>query len=430
MLGAILVNPTLFSKSRETLKASDFSIQKHRLIWDAMLDLANSGMEIDRVTVANKLQEKKALKASGGLSYLADLDASIPAVPSVDSYISIVKEKSALRHIIYTSQQTISDCLEEKLDAASILNSAATKLSNLSALANPGYAILSAGEYFDKHGLDKVLSPKRSGITTGFKSLDDIIYGFEPGKVYIVAGDSTWGKTALALNMLTSVCEGRTAALLFTLEMSYDEILQRIACSVSGVPHYKIKHHICDPIDRMALIKATDHIGDLPLFVDDTSSIDLNQFASRSMRMIRGKSVKVIALDYIQIMSWMDASGRVRFRDEVEALNYISRAMKMYAKEWNVSILLVSQLSRLRSRRVTKDLRPKLSDLHGSSALEKNADVVMFIYRPEMDQPDKVELRGKAELIVRKNRGGPQGTINMTFNGKIYKFIEEEPMNA
>jgi replicative DNA helicase len=422
VLGSIMLVGDLFSRSAETLDETDFSLRSNRIIWACMAELAAANTDINRVTLANCIQKHGHLEAVGGLTYLVSLDDGVPQLPDIESYVGLVKEKSALRRIMVASQTAISKCMAGE-DAASILADTAANIGALTS-ALPSERILNPGEFIEKHGLDSVLNPKRTGISTGFDRLDDMMFGFEPGKVYILGGDASQGKSSAALQLAMNVAEQKRPVLFFTLEMSYEELIQRMACSDSGVPAYKVKRHTCDPSERHALMQSASRISEFPLYVDDTASLDLTQFTSRSMRMVREKGINLIVLDYIQIMNWMDAPGGSRFRDEREAFSYISRVFKMHAKQWGVSILVLSQLTKERARRVAKDLRPKLGDLYGTGSYAKDADVVMFVYRPEFDHPGQPSFKGKAELIIRKQRSGPTGIIPMLFNGKIFRFTE------
>ena len=425
ILASVLLDDSHYALAAERLESTDFVLDKHRLIWRSMASLAARCETIDRMTVYNELIAYGHAEGIGGLTYLTSLDDGMPRVANIESYIRIVKEKSALRQIIFTAQKQI--------DRAALGQESSSDISSDGASALMGVSILSGtdrdklqdpGEVIRDVGIEELLNPKRSGIQTGWLTLDDYIYGLENKKIYLFGGGTTHGKSSALMQIAASLAAREHPVLYITPEMGKEELLQRVICARSKVSLYRAKHGYLNLMERGEATKAASEICKWPLFIDDHSGPTIGDIYRRIARAKREQKIEVVFLDYLQRVNHYDSGTGLKFRDEREALTYIMDSLAEYAKRLDLPIVVASQFSRARGRRVEKDQKPKLSDLFGSAALEHNSHVIVFIYREELDRRDRTDLKGKAEFIIAKNRAGRLGTILMTFEGKYTTFIE------
>jgi replicative DNA helicase len=425
VLGSILMNGSNYASVAEFLSEGDFALHKHQIIYRRIQDLYRRGDHIDRVTVANELLSNGELESVDGIAYLSSLDAGLPELFNLQSYVRIIRSKSAGRRMIFTCRNAAQSVMGGS-DPLEAMNSMEGSLHEIESFLSADRRILNPGELIEvtEGGINAVLSPMASPpISTGYPKLDEIIYGIIPGKVYTLGGDVTGGKSAFALNISHYIARKDTPVLFFSLEMSREDLIQRMVASEAMIPLWKIKRNLMDYGERRDAMFVMKHISHYPIYIDDDGFLTVSDLHAKISRMVREKAIKLVVIDYLQIMDWQNEKNPIKFHREEEAIPYITRNIHMYAKRFGVAILLVSQLSRARARR-TSDLKPKLSDLHGSSSIEKDSDVVMFMYREEMDKPNRAELKGKAELLVRKHRNGPQGDVNMRFEGQFTRFVE------
>jgi len=421
VLGSILLDDTLYVQAAGTLEADDFSLEKHRRIFKRMGDLQERGETIDRITVANELMKFNELEACDGLSYLVSLDDGLPQIPNLDSYIRIVKDKAVLRRIIFASQHMMNRCLlgEEEPDA--ILAGAEETLLKLGE-ARVKSGLLNAGQILEDYegGLSAFLDPSKriKGISTGFAKLDELTGGLHGGDLVIVAGRPSMGKTALALNVAQHVAlRNKQTVAIFSLEMSKESLLTRMLCTAARVDSQKFRGGYLSQEDRRKLNRALHELVQAPLYIDDTPGGHLMDMHAKLRRLqSEGKHLGLVIVDYLQLMT---AGGR--FENRNQEVSALSRGMKMLAKELNVPLMVVSQLSRAVETR-QGDHRPQLSDLRESGSIEQDADVVAFIFREEIYHRDREDLKGLAELIVAKQRNGPVGTVNLVFLHAQTKF--------
>ncbi|MGA2270856.1 MAG: replicative DNA helicase [Bryobacteraceae bacterium] len=421
VLGSILLDDTLYVQAAGTLEADDFSLEKHRRIFKRMGDLQERGETIDRITVANELMKFNELEACDGLSYLVSLDDGLPQIPNLDSYIRIVKDKAVLRRIIFASQHMMNRCLlgEEEPDA--ILAGAEETLLKLGE-ARVKSGLLNAGQILEDYegGLSAFLDPSKriKGISTGFAKLDELTGGLHGGDLVIVAGRPSMGKTALALNVAQHVAlRNKQTVAIFSLEMSKESLLTRMLCTAARVDSQKFRGGYLSQEDRRKLNRALHELVQAPLYIDDTPGGHLMDMHAKLRRLqSEGKHLGLVIVDYLQLMT---AGGR--FENRNQEVSALSRGMKMLAKELNVPLMVLSQLSRAVENR-QGDHRPQLSDLRESGSIEQDADVVAFIFREEIYHRDREDLKGLAELIVAKQRNGPVGTVNLVFLHAQTKF--------
>src|SRR5580692_7624377 len=413
VLGSILLDESFYIQAAGTLEADDFSLEKHRRIFRRMGELQDRGEKIDRVTVANELMKFNELEACDGLSYLVSLDDGLPQIPNLDSYLRIVKDKSILRLIIHASQNMMNRCLMAEEDPSTILAGAEETLLKLGE-ARVKTGLLGAQQILESYegGINAFLDPSKrlKGISTGFTKLDEMTGGLHGGDLFILAARPSMGKTALALNLKKLVA-------VFSLEMSKESLLTRMLCAAARVDSQRFRAGYLTQEERRKLNHALHELVEAPLYVDDTAALHLMDMHAklRRLQMEHGK-VGLVIVDYLQLMT-----GRGRFENRNQEVSALSRGMKLLAKELNVPMMVLSQLSRAVETR-QGDHRPQLSDLRESGSIEQDADLVGFIFREEVYNRDREDLRGLAELIVAKQRNGPIGTVNLVFLHAQTKF--------
>ncbi len=420
VLGSILLDDTLFIQVAAVLEPDDFSLEKHRRIYRRMAALNDRAERIDRVTLAEELMKRNELESCDGLSYLVSLDDGLPQIQNLDGYVRIVKDKSLLRRVIFASQNLINRCLAAEEEPQDILASAEEILLKLGDSKNR-VGLSSPGEIIDEFhgGLNAFLDPSQRihGISTGFKRFDELTGGLHPGELIILAGRPAMGKTALALNIAhhAAVKLKKTVAV-FSLEMSKESLLTRLLCAGARVDSHRFRLGYLEPRERHLLQKTAAELVEAPLYIDDTSGSNLMDMHSKLRRLQAERPLGLVVLDYLQLMG-----GRGRFENRVQEISALSRGLKLMAKELKVPMLVLSQLSRAPETR-PGDHRPQLSDLRESGSIEQDADVVAFIFREEVYKQDREDLRGKAELMLAKQRNGPTGKIELVFLHKLTKF--------
>jgi replicative DNA helicase len=418
VLGSILLDDSIYIQAAGTLDPDDFSLEKHRRIFRRMGELQERNERIDRVTVANELMRFNELEACDGLSYLVSLDDGLPQIPNIESYIRIVKEKSVLRRIIVSSQHMMNRALAGEEAPEEILAGAEETLLKLGE-ARVKAGLLNAQDILASYegGISAFLDPSKriKGISTGFTKFDEYTGGLHGGDLFILAARPSMGKTALALNIAQHVSlKLKQTAAIFSLEMSKESLLTRMLCSAARVDSQKFRGGYLSQDERRKLNQALHELVEAPLYIDDTPGIHLMDMHAKLRRL--KEPPKLVIVDYLQLMT-----GRGRFENRNQEVSALSRGMKLLAKELNVPMLVLSQLSRAVETR-QGDHRPQLSDLRESGSIEQDADLVGFIFREEVYRRDREDLRGLAELIISKQRNGPVGTVNLVFLHSQTKF--------
>src|ERR1700736_1253942 len=422
VLGSILTDDTAFIQIAGVLEPEDFSLEKHRRIFNRMAELYARGERIDRITLANELMKLNQLESCDGLTYLVSLDDGLPTLANLDSYIRIVKDKSILRRIIFTSQKLIDRCIIGEDEPDQILAGAEESLLKLGesrakdALASP-QRILDEFE----GGLNTFLDPSKriKGLSTGFLKFDEMTGGLHEGELFILAARPSMGKTALALNIAQHVAmnpANPNTVAVFSLEMSKESLLTRMICASARVDQQKFRAGYLNQDERRRLQKAAADLVKSPLFIDDTAGVNLMDVHAKLRRLKAEHGLGLVIIDYLQLMS-----GRGRFENRNQEISSLSRGFKLLSKDLRVPMLVLSQLSRAPETR-PGDHRPQLSDLRESGSIEQDADLVAFIFREEVYKPDREDLRGLAELLVQKQRNGPTGKVNLVFLREFTKF--------
>jgi len=421
VLGSIMLDDNLYIQAAGTLEADDFSLEKHRRIFKRMGDLHDRGEKIDRITVANELIRFNELEACDGLSYLVSLDDGLPQIPNLDAYIRIVKDKAILRRIIFASQHLMNRCLMGEEEPEEILAGAEETLLKLGE-QRVRTGLLDAQQILSTYegGINAFLDPSKriKGISTGFLKLDEFTGGLHAGDLFILAARPSMGKTAMALNIAQHVAlKLKQTVAIFSLEMSKESLLTRMLCSAARVDSQKFRLGYLNQEERRKLNHALHELIEAPLYIDDTPGLHLMDMHAklRRLQQERGR-LALVVVDYLQLMT-----GRGRFENRNQEVSALSRGMKLMAKELGLPMLVLSQLSRAVETR-QGDHRPQLSDLRESGSIEQDADLVAFIFREEIYNRDREDLRGLAELILAKQRNGPVGTVNLVFLSSQTKF--------
>lgn len=421
VLGSILLDDTRYIQASAALTFEDFAMVKHRTIFERMGDLHERGERIDRVTLANELLRRNELESVDGLGYLVSLDDGLPHVSNIDSYVRILKDKSALRQIIYAAQYLQNQCLTGEDDPSQILALATRSFLSIagdgmeSTLLSPLDVIRAGG------GVDTYLDRRNrtNGTPSGFSAFDVMSGGFKPGGLYILAARPAMGKTALALNIAERIAvDGNMKVPIFSLEMDKESLVDRLICSRARVNTKRFDGGYMDAEEYKRVRRAAGEISaDGRILIDDKASTNTQEIHSKIRKeQARDGEVGLVEIDYLQLL--IDGGDEHR----TAAASRISRDLKLIAKDCKVPILALSQLSRECEKR--NDKRPLLSDLRETGAIEQDADLVAFVFRPEVYQEDREDLRGMAELIIRKQRGGPIGTVPLIWRGEIVRFEE------
>jgi len=433
VLGSVLMEDALFVQVAGALQAEDFSLEKHRRIYSRMAELQERGEKIDRITVAEELMKHNQLESCDGLGYLVSLDDGLPHISNLDAYVRIVKDKATLRRIIFASQKLIDRCVLGAEEPEEILAGAEETLLNLSQYrGNAG--LLTPEEVIEEQGgVNAFLDPARrlKGLSTGYVKLDEMTGGLRGGDLIILAARPAMGKTALALNIAQHVALGRhkQTVAVFSLEMSKESLLIRMLCTAARVDGQRFRAGFLNAEERRRLQAAAKQLVDAPLFLDDTAAANLMDMHAKLRRLKAEHGLGLVVLDYLQLMS-----GRGKSENRNQEISALTRGLKMLAKELNVPLMVLSQLSRAPEMR-QGDRRPQLSDLRDSGSIEQDADMVVFIFREEVYKPEREDLKGLAELLIAKQRNGPTGLVNLVFLKQFTKFEnrmselggEEEP---
>lgn len=424
LLGSILLDNTLIAQAIEMLKPLDFYVPSHRRIFTAMIALFERGSEIDSVLLADELRRDSSLDSSGGMLFLSNLAFGLPHVPSVAAYAKVIRGKSLLRQLVRVANKITAEALEEEDEPQNILDHAEHAIF---ALADER---IRQGFEHIKHPAERVLEKAEAvehrdlvvtGVATGFRGLDTLTSGLQKQDLVVIAGRPSMGKTSLALALgQHAAIESNAVVGIFSLEMSAEALAMRMLCSEANVDAQKFRSGFLSNEEWARLGKALGKLADARIFIDDTPAISVLEMRAKARRLAtEQKQLDLIMVDYLQLMS---GSTR-RTESRQQEVSQISRELKALAKELNVPLIALSQLSRAPENRT--DHRPQLADLRESGAIEQDADVVAFIYREEVYNRSD-ENKNIAELIVAKQRNGPTDTVYLAFLNQFAKFTDLE----
>lgn len=421
VLAAMLVDREAIARTMELLEPPSFYRQAHGIIFEAMVALYDRGEPVDLITLRDALGAREKLEEVGGYGYLVDLAGSIPTTAHVEYYARIVADKALLRQLIRTATDIVAAAYAEEEEVGTILDTAERTVLEVGQKRGGGAmtpireVIHDAFETIEARYADK---DSLLGATTGFYDLDHMLSGFQPSDLMILAARPAMGKTSLALNFCRNVAvETSKPVLLFSLEMSKEQLVQRLLCAEAGIDSHRLRTGYLAEADWAKLTHAIGVLSEAPVFIDDTASISVGEARSKARRiMAEHGELGLVMVDYLQLMS----AGIVSKGDNRTAeMGAISRGLKQLARELNCPVLALSQLSRAVESRTDK--RPMLSDLRESGSIEQDADIVMFIYRDEYYNPD-TDKKKTAEVIVAKHRNGPVGKVELYFENSLTKF--------
>ncbi|NQW05053.1 MAG: replicative DNA helicase [Acidobacteria bacterium] len=428
VLGAILINNQAFNQAAEVIDAGDFFRDAHRRIFDKMIVLTDRNDPVDLVTLKDELIRSGELEEVGGPAYVSGLTDGVPRSANVEYYARIVKEKSTLRRLIQSANEVLGRAYDAEEDADLLLDEAERSIFQIAeGRMRSGFVKLSdlvAGGY---EMLESLQANKGlvTGVPSGFVELDEMTSGFQKADLVIVAARPSMGKTSLVLNMAlnASMEAGKTVGI-FSLEMSKEQLFMRMLTSEARVDAHRFRGGFLGEQDYDKLNAAFARLHDAKVFVDDSPAAGILEMRAKSRRLKLEHGLDMLIIDYLQLMQ-----GRGKFDNRQQELAAISRALKILAKELEIPILALSQLSRATETRA--DHRPQLSDLRESGALEQDADVVMFIYREEMyaqaEEERRPEVDGVAEIIIGKQRNGPVGSVSLAFLKQYTRFENLQP---
>jgi replicative DNA helicase len=420
VLGGVLLDNEALNRVLEVMKEGDFYRESHRKIFSAILDLYEKSEPVDLITLTEALKKRDALEAVGGVEYLNSLVNSVPTAANISYYAKIVKEKAILRKLINRSTDIISQVYGVSGDVDDFLDQAERSIFEISEdRVRPSFYSLKDIIKASFKTIERLYEKRQliTGVPTGFTKLDELTSGLQPSDLIIIAGRPSMGKTALALDIAAhAAVEGGIPSAIFSLEMAKEQLALRMLCSEAKVDAHRLRGGFLSESDWPKLTRAAGSLSEAPIFIDDTPGLSALEMRAKSRRLKAEHNLGLVVVDYLQLMR-----GRADSDNREQEISDISRSLKALAKELNVPVMALSQLNRRVEER--GDRRPQLSDLRESGAIEQDADVIIFLYRDEVynkseDNPNK----GKAEIIIGKQRNGPTDKFELTFLDKFTCF--------
>ena len=429
VLGALLTNGSNSGAVVDTvtsiLKSEDFYRDAHRIIYDAILEIVHANKTADFITVGEELDRRKRLDAVGGLAYITSL-ANESVSYNVEEHAKIISEKAQLRRLIDAGNKIVGMTYAGEDEPTAILNKAEQMVLDVSGQTQSESSFAPIGEVVLSN-LDKLNALQQhdgaiTGVPTGFKDVDHVFNGLQKSDLILVAARPAMGKTAFTLNIAQNVTMlyDKTVAF-FSLEMGKEQLVGRILSSVAGVSSEKLRRANMDPVDWEKVIAAADRMSKSKLFIDDTPGLTVQDMRSKLRRLKVEHGLDLVVVDYIQLMQGRNSGKGSENRQQ--EVSEISRNLKLIAREFNVPLIALSQLSRSVESR--PDKRPVLSDLRESGSLEQDADIVIFLYRDKY-YDENSEKEDNAEVLIRKNRNGSVGTVELQFVGELTQFRDVE----
>ncbi len=418
VLGSMLLDREPIMQAVEMLDASYFYKDAHKRIYSAILKLFDENRGVDIVTLIEELKKTDSLDDAGGPTYITTISSSVPTTANFVHYAKIVKEKALLRNLINTATNIVSSCYDTTQDIDTILDRSEQLIFDVSSRKvesriSPLREVIKSSI----ETIDSLYQRKENitGLGTGFRDLDIKTAGFHPSDLIVIAGRPSMGKSALATCIVehVGVVEKQPVAF-FSLEMSKEQLVQRMLCSHARVDAHKVRTGFLSQADWPRLVNAAGKLSEAPIYIDDAPGATVLEIRTKARRMKAQFDIKMIVLDYLQLMQ-----GPLRADNRQQEISEISRSLKALARELNVPLIAISQLSRAVEQR--SDHRPQLSDLRESGAIEQDADLVLLLLREEYYNPTE-ENRGMAEVIIAKQRNGPVGSLNLAFLGEYMRF--------
>lgn len=418
VLGSMFIDEEATAVSVETLDKNSFYQENHKKIFEAILDLYNANKAVDMITLTDELKRKMVLEKVGGVSFLASLANAVPTTANIHHYVNIVKEKYILRTLINNATKIVSLCYESDGNIDEVVDQAEKLIFEVSNRKHQGsYLHLKEIIRDSIETIDKLYQKKAhvTGVPTGYIDFDLKTAGLQSSDLIIVAGRPSMGKSAFALGIseYAGVVEKIPVAI-FSLEMSKEQLVQRMLCAHAKVDAHKVRTGYLSTSDWPRLTAAAGKLSEAPIFIDDTPAISVMELRAKARRLKSQQDIKLIILDYLQLMR-----GSANVESRQQEISEISRSLKALARELDVPVIAISQLSRAVESRT--DHRPQLSDLRESGAIEQDADVVVLILREEYYNPTP-ENQNIAEIIIAKQRNGPVGSMKLAFIKEYTRF--------
>jgi replicative DNA helicase len=422
VLSALLLNDEKLPNVAEVLQPDDFYQPSHKIIYQVLVDLAGQYKRIDLVTLQDELEKRKQLDSIGGIVYLVGLQEDIPSVGLLKQHAEIIKEKAILRQLISSATNIIQNCYaQDDKEIAAVLDDAEKTIFEIgNKRAKQSFVQLNIWLKKTFQHLSDIKSQTEgvTGIPTGYAKLDQMTSGFQNSDLIVVAARPSMGKTGLGLSIALSAANNGKSVGFFSLEMAAEQLTLRLLSMQSGIPHHNIRNARITSDEWIELTNVAAHLANSKMFIDDTAMVNIMELRAKARKLKVEHGLDFIVIDYLQLLH-----ASRRFENRSQEVSEISRSLKALAKELDVPILALSQLSRAVDSRMDK--RPILSDLRESGAIEQDADVIMFIYRDVVYNKD-TEHPTLAELIVGKQRNGPTGTCFLNFAGELIRFDDTE----
>ncbi|HEX3112759.1 MAG TPA: replicative DNA helicase [Candidatus Eisenbacteria bacterium] len=424
VLGAMLLSRDAIATAIQNLQEQAFYKDAHRKIWRVIIDLFDGSTPVDMVTLVEELKKRREIEAVGGVTYLTTLDQFIATPANVEHYCKVVHEKAILRRLIEVGTEIVGEAFDGREEPAHLLDRAEQQIFAISderlrtgflpmrSLVLQGYSAIEEYRQRKVHV---------TGVPSGFYDLDEMTAGFQKADFVVIAGRPSMGKTSFAMNIADYVAvrargKERQTVAVFSLEMSKESLVQRLLCSLAKVDIHKVRRGYASAAEYKALQTAAAQLHEAPIYIDDTAAISILEMRAKARRLVSEQPLGMIVVDYLQLIR-----GPNNAENRQQEISSISRSLKALAKELQVPVLALSQLSRAVETR-GGNKRPMLSDLRESGAIEQDADVVLFVYRPEVYETDPSKMDGKAEIIIAKQRNGPTGSVDLAFLKECTRF--------
>lgn len=421
VLGALLLNDEYISLVSEIITAEDFYSTPHKLIFQAIVDIAAQSKRIDILTLQDALSRQNQLETIGGVIYLLSLQEDIPAVGLIEQHATIIKEKAVLRNLIGSATSIITNCYGQNNDNIdAVLDDAEKTIFQIAnKRANQNFVQLNIWLKKTFQHLSDIKSNSKgiTGVASGYKKLDEMTSGFQKGDLIVLAARPSMGKTALALSLAAQAANENSVGF-FSLEMSAEQLTLRMLSSESGIAHHNIRNATISSQEWIELTSVAGRLSQMKLFIDDTAMLSVMDLRAKARKLKMEHKLQFLIVDYLQLLH-----STTKHENRHQEVSEISRALKALAKELDIPIIALSQLSRAVDSRMDK--RPMLSDLRESGAIEQDADLIMFLYR-DVVYNQETENPSLAELIIGKQRNGPTGTVFLNFARELTKFEDAE----
>jgi replicative DNA helicase len=421
----MLIDQDAVLRAVEYLDDTMFYAERHRRLFRGMISIAEKGSVVDPLTLSDELQRRGELDGAGGKDYIGFLVDAVPTAANIEYHARIVREKAILRRLIEVSTSIVAEAFDGHTTAQELLDEAESKIFQVSQQqTKDGFTRIKELLWPTMERIEALQRGGKTvtGVASGFNDLDEMTSGFQPADLIIVAARPSMGKTAFTLNIAQhAAIEHNVPVAFFSLEMSKESLVQRMLTSEARIDAQRLRKGMLRDDDFPRLARAAGILSSAPVWIDDSPGITLLEMRSKARRLRAEAAVGLVIVDYLQLMS-----GPANSESRQQEVSQISRGLKALAKELNVPVVALSQLSRAPEQRTGDNKRPQLSDLRESGAIEQDADLIMFLYRQEFyDGPvdkDGNSLEGKAEVIVGKQRNGPTGIVNLFFQKQFTRF--------